>query len=353
VAQVTARFASVFVWLITGQALADSPAAAVRRPRVLQSVTRDCLIPLFMTAVLYFLAGCAGVTGYAQDPATDPNLSPDLREGFGQALKDQYIEARDSDTRRIIRDKIIYRQLSAYDLEFAAFQRQLTGNQNAYALSTDTIVLGLGAAGTVAGGTTAKSALAAAVTFVTGTKAAVDKELFYQSTLPALKAQMEARRLQARVPIVEGLGELDAEYPLQKALVDLGNLGTAASLSAAISGTIEDAGAKASAAQVRINLAPATAEYKRATAARFSIDDRIRNLSPDQALTMARDMEPVLQGRPDDIRSRVLRYDPTNLRLKNGRAAMQVLLVWRQNDLDDPASIKQWTDELDRIEQTP
>jgi hypothetical protein len=164
---------------------------------------------------------------------------------------------------------------------------------------------------------------------------------------------MEAKRLQARVPIVEGLGEPDAEYPLQKALVDLGNLRATASLSAAISGTIQDAGAKASAAQIKIDLAPATAEYKRATAARFSIDDRIRNLSLDQALKMARDMEPILQSRPDAIRSRVLQYDPTNLRLKNGLAAMQVLLVWRQDDLTDPASIKQWTDELDRIEQKP
>jgi hypothetical protein len=282
-------------------------------------------------------------------PSTDTSLPSELQNGFSQTLKDEYITAGDPTSRRAVRDKIIFRQLAAYDLEYERFERRLTGNENVFAIATDTTVLGLGAAGSVVGGQTAKSALAAATAFITGMRTAVDKDLFYQSTLPALKAQMQARRLEARAPIVEGLGRSDADYPLQKALVDLGNLRAAASLSAAVVSTTVDAGERAAAAQIRIDRASATAEYKAAMPARFSTDAAIRALSGAQALKMMQDMEPILQQRPDSVRSSLLRVDPNNRRLSSGAAARQFLLMWRANDLTDPASIKQWDDELARI----
>jgi hypothetical protein len=220
-------------------------------------------IALCLTLLSLTVTGCSSFTGYAPDPATDSSLPADLQAGFGQSLKDQYVAAAGNpDLRRQIRDEIIYRQLTAYDLEFSQFERTLSVNNNAFSLSSDTAILGLGAAGAVVGGVTTKAALAAASAFVVGTTTAVDKDLFYQATLPALIAQMESRRLQARVPIVGGLGKSDSEYPLQKALIDLGALRSAGSFTAAISSTIEDASVRSADARVQIDTAPATVAYK-------------------------------------------------------------------------------------------
>lgn len=326
----------------------ETVACGMRRNALLMPLLL-CLLPM---------GGCAPFTGYATDPASDSSLPPDLQAGFGQTLKDNYVDASDATTRRAIRDKIIYRQLSAYDLEFENFERSLTGNENIFSIVTDTTVLGVGAAGTIVGGETAKSALAAVTTFLTGTRTAVDKDLFYQSTLPALKAQMEAKRLESRAPIIEGLGMSDADYPLQKALVDLGNLRIAASLSNAVVTTTLDAGVRANAAQIRIDRAPATAEYKATTPDRYRIYDRLRGLSDHQAIKMVSDMQTVLLQRPDPEHSTILQltdqYDPHHLAQSNGAAAHVMLRLWVDQDFNDPTTLKiqQWNDELDRIGQS-
>jgi hypothetical protein len=306
---------------------------------------------LCLGLALLLISGCSTFTGYAQDPATDTRLSAELRFGFEQGLKDEYIEAAGNpDLRREIRDKIIYRQLSAYDLEFSNFERTLASSNNAFSLSSDTAVLALGATGAVVGGATTKAALAAASAFIVGTKTAVDKDLFYQAALPALIAQMESRRLEARVPIIAGLAQPDSNYPLQKALTDLGAFRVAASFGAAISSTIEDAGVRTAAANLSINTMPATIAYKAATPERISVRARLRLLLPDKALLLAAALEPTLQNSPAEIQGPLLQLDPTKQRLKDGAFARQFLMRWANADLNDAASVKQWTDQLDRIQ---
>jgi hypothetical protein len=79
-----------------------------------------------------------------------------------------------------------------------------------------------------------KSALGAASAGVIGAKAAIDKDLFYQKTIPALLVQMEADRLKAILPITAGMKFSDAEYPLMQAYIDLDAYKNAGSIPAAI-----------------------------------------------------------------------------------------------------------------------
>jgi len=97
-----------------------------------------------------------------------------------RALRDQYIDAAgNSDLRREIRDKIIYRQLGRRTTSSSVIsERTLASSNNAFSLSSDTAVASpRRPLGPVVGGATTKAALAAASAFIIGTKTAVDKDL--------------------------------------------------------------------------------------------------------------------------------------------------------------------------------
>jgi hypothetical protein len=60
------------------------------------------------------------------------------------------------------------------------------------------LYLATNAVATVTGGEVTKAALAAGSAFMVGTQGAISKDLFYQRTIPALLAQMEANRTDAK-----------------------------------------------------------------------------------------------------------------------------------------------------------
>lgn len=164
------------------------------------------------------MTGCVALSGYPKD-ASDPGAElAGLQQYFSPDIRTQYDAIVDPRLRRDLRDGVAYGQLRAYDINFKAFQKALTGDRNAFSIGTDWILLGLNAAAAAIGGSAAMSAASAGIV---GAKGSVDKELFYQKTLPALIAQMEARRTGALLPIEQGLAKSDAEYSLHKALVDL------------------------------------------------------------------------------------------------------------------------------------
>jgi hypothetical protein len=97
---------------------------------------------------------------------------------------------------------------------------------------------------TVLGGAGTKEALAAAATGIIGATGHIDKNLFYERTMPALLAQMEARRAAAMLKIAQGLAREDSDYPLALAIVDLNDYKDAGSIPGAVAGVGESAGIK-------------------------------------------------------------------------------------------------------------
>src|ERR1041385_2381654 len=104
-----------------------------------------------------------------------------------------------------IRNEIIFARMRAYDITFADFEKRLYGDGNAVTLGSDLAGLILAGLTATTGNAATKSVLGAASAGVIGAKAAIDKDLYYQKTIPALLAQMEADRLQAKAPIVTGM----------------------------------------------------------------------------------------------------------------------------------------------------
>jgi hypothetical protein len=70
---------------------------------------------------------------------------------------------------------------------------------------------------------------------IVGAQSAINRDLYYQRTLPALLAQMEANRAKVELTILNGLAKSDSDYPLYKAEIDLESLKTAGSMPSAVS----------------------------------------------------------------------------------------------------------------------
>jgi hypothetical protein len=121
-----------------------------------------------------------------------------------------------------------------YDMEFTLFVRDLSSGNNTLSIGTDLTALALNGFGATTGDAATKAALAAASGGVIASNGAVNKDLFYQKTVPAIIAQMEADRQKAEATLLDGLSHPDVVYPLQRANLDLDILNDAGSLNSAI-----------------------------------------------------------------------------------------------------------------------
>jgi hypothetical protein len=136
---------------------------------------------------------------------------------------------------------IVLSHMRAYDIEFDNFERGLYGQGNSIAVAGSLATITMGAVGGVAGAAVTKAALNSASSAVTGAEGAISKELYYQRTLPALITQMEANRTMVKASILKGIKQIDAEYPLVQAYVDLESLKNAGGVPLAIANAAKDA----------------------------------------------------------------------------------------------------------------
>lgn len=196
-----------------------------------------------VAVALTVLAGCAPVTGYPKDPENTDVTLANLQPYFDGTQERLYFAEKNAALRKQKRNEIIFARLHAYDIKFADFEQKLYGDGNAVSLGSDLIGLVLGGLTATTGNAATKSALGAASVGVIGANTAINKDLYYQKTIPALLAQMEADRLQAKMPIVAGVKLADADYTLMQAYIDLDTYKNAGSIPAAINAINRDTGA--------------------------------------------------------------------------------------------------------------
>lgn len=154
--------------------------------------------------------------------------------------------------RRAFRDQVVINRLRAYDIKFGEFEKRLWGDSNVVSLGGDLAILMLGGLGATAGSAVTKSALAAASAGIVGAQAAINKDLYYQRTLPALLSQMEANRDKIKLMILEGLKKEDVKYSLFQADLDLDALQRASGIPAAIGDITEQAAENRALAQANL-----------------------------------------------------------------------------------------------------
>jgi hypothetical protein len=238
--------------------------------------------------------------------------------------------------------------MRGYDITFSDFKRRLAGDANSVMLGSDLLVLALGGLVATTGGATTKAALGAAIAGIAGAQAAINRDLYFQRTLPALLAQMDASRAQATVPILSGLRLSDEEYPLQRALVDLDALRDAGSIVGAI-GNITQAAEQQKADALTFQR---DAGFLATRPDRAAIKQRIDKLKPPQILALARIMTPNLATRSATLRANLARLQTDQARvLTDPNTASFLLQAWI--GFEDPSTVNlgQWSAALDQVER--
>ena len=208
---------------------------------------------------LSVLGGCAALSGYPKDPQNSSALSQLRDKYFAEGIDDCY-RAGDCQKllnltgRQAIRDDVVLNRMRVYDMEFSLFVRDLSSTSNSVSIGTDLTALALNGLGATAGDAATKAALAAASGGVIASNGAVNKDLFYEKTVPALVAQMQADRLKAETSILSALVKPDVDYSLQRAELDLDTLNDAGSLNAAVANITQQSSTQQAQSQLQMNL---------------------------------------------------------------------------------------------------
>lgn len=276
-----------------------------------------CLVPAL-------LAGCASLKAY---PDRSGNVATELQQldqYFAATVLGTYANKPDADAQKTYRDEVVAGRVRAIDLHFGTFQQAVFREGVDTNIVTDLIILGLGAATATTGGAGLKAALGATTTGVAGARTSIDKNLYFEKTMPALLAQMIASRKTVLVRLQQGLGRNVSQYPLSQALIDLEDYYNAGSIPGAIVAVIEQAGAAAKTQDalllgIRDKVFFSSERQKRVD----RILDRIVSLPGGKAISLATNL-PVQDSENAAI---VKKADPRDLRLTNGGAAKQILLM--------------------------
>lgn len=191
---------------------------------------------LIFVAILTLLTGCSTMrAGGAPDPSFD--LESDLQKiaaEFESATNiTNFYKTRGVD-RVDARNRFISGRLVQIDLQYLKFIRALTSDKQQIDAATDVALLTINLAGTLVGGTRAKTNLAAAAAAIAGTKTIIDKDFYYEKSIESLVATMNAKRKEMLVGILGGLTQSVDNYPFERALTDIHQYYLAGTLNGAI-----------------------------------------------------------------------------------------------------------------------
>lgn len=199
---------------------------------------------LALTTVLGLLMGCATMRyGGAPEPSFD--LKEDLRQlsqhfGPETSITGYYSSNRTPDDR----NKFIIGRLTLINLRYLEFIRNLTSDRQLLESAVGMAVLGLNLAGTAVPLAQTKTILSAISAGITGSKGVIDKNYYFEKTIPALVAQMNAERQKALTPILQGIQASLKDYPFENAVVDLDNYYNAGTFTGAVQSIQADAAKK-------------------------------------------------------------------------------------------------------------
>jgi hypothetical protein len=171
---------------------------------------------------------------------------------YGSDLRDGYNEAKSEAERRKIRDQIVGGRIEAVDKVFGELERTLFQSGVTMNIGADWAVLGLNAAASVVGGAGTKAALAATSGGIVGAKGSVDKNLFYEKTMPVLLSEMRASRKAVLARIRAGLTLDTNDYSLTAALSDVAEYFSTGSIPGAIAAVSANTGKTAKDAEAKL-----------------------------------------------------------------------------------------------------
>ncbi len=213
---------------------------------------------LALGIALSSLLSCAPIRGYPENPGdNDQTIDSLLAAATDTRIK--YYQAASNPAAtpaelKALRNRTVLGEMQVYEIYFTRFQARLWGDTNIVSVGGDLSILILNGLAATTGGAATKSALAAASAGIVGAQGAINRDIYYQRTLPAILAQMSANRDIIKAGILDALNTRDdSSYPLAAAEMDLQVLQRASGIADAVQNITLSATAQKAAAQALVD----------------------------------------------------------------------------------------------------
>ncbi len=238
--------------------------------------------------------------------------------------------------------------MGADDERFGIFVRAIRSDRALMNMSGDGGAIILNGIAAVTGTAGEKAALSALSGGLLAAKGSVDRELFNLEAMSALLARMRAAREAARVPIFKGVESNTADYPLEKALVDLRAYAEAGSLLATIDAIKIDAGKVVQEAQAEITR---DKTYRDSLDRRDALGARLLALSDAKILKLANNMDRYRTTRSKAVQQSLDGIDNGYRRFVSGANAKIYMQQWLRLEDGTTEEFDQWDTAITTIEE--
>ena len=211
---------------------------------------------LIAIPIVLALSGCLSRAGFPKRPESVRQKLSSLQNEYFLPAKNVLKEykCKPDPEKRAYRDTIVYGRMLALDMQYGLFKEAIYEEGVTSNLAIDILGVAVGAAGAAVTGADASRILSALSGGISGTGTAINKNLYYERTLPALLALMDAKRDEIRAEIIGGLTLDHLTYPLGRALTDLERYLHAGSIPGAIADVIATAGETKANAEAQISI---------------------------------------------------------------------------------------------------
>ena len=208
----------------------------------------------YLCILIITFTGCAGIDGVPERSVSSGDELTTLLPYFSEKVTNTY-QTLDAEPakQRAHRDKVIFARIRAIDIHYNIFIQGLSKGGKQIGIGTDAISLLLDGLNVVSTVTSVKTILTAADVAVKGVKTSVDKNSYYDSTLNALIAQMNATRQTVLADIYAGLEKGTNQYSLFESLLDMERYFQAGTIVGAVSEVNKSAGQTKAAADKKID----------------------------------------------------------------------------------------------------
>jgi hypothetical protein len=191
---------------------------------------------LFAGAILLSVSAC--VTSY-EDQALRKVYRQHTESIVQSYTAGNAFEAGDA----INRNRKVRQLIYLVDRNYEEWEKRLFDKKAGFDFIGTVSVIGINAVGTLTGGTQVKAILHAISGGIEGTKTAVDKDILQGQNTLAIITKMRELRSKKLTPLLEGMRTTSLEaYPMQQAMVDLGEYYNAGTFTVALQDIITTAG---------------------------------------------------------------------------------------------------------------
>lgn len=193
---------------------------------------------LILAVALLLVQGCSSFQGA---PNWDPAAVKSSDALFDEYV-DKYFNAKSPDDRALVRNEYMTKRMAQIDRSYIDYKQDLYTQRVSSTVGIDVATMTLAGAAAAVSDVGTKTGASAVAALLTGTKTSIDKNVYFDRTLPAMLAQMDALRAEARAQLYAGALLPADRYSLSQADADLNEYRQAGTVYRAIAAVTNQAG---------------------------------------------------------------------------------------------------------------